>query len=154
MTDSAWILNGKSLNRYKSKEVNGLSASRPYLQKLREELLKMTGLREPPPSSLSHGIKDMLGHQLGLAAFLAVMDALGAESITACGTGLRFGLAYAFLHKIPLRFPGRSLEGVGSSSRADGQCPVFRASSQARILINLPRSCVNDSRIRFMASRR
>ena len=102
VTDSAWILNGKSLSRYKSKEVNGLSASRPYLQRLRDELLRMTGLREPPPSALSHGIRDVLGHQLGLAALLAVMDALGAESITACGTGLRFGLAYAFLHKIPL----------------------------------------------------
>ncbi len=102
VTDSAWVLNGKSLNRYKSKDVNGLSASRPNLQRLRDELLKMSGLREPPPTSLSHGIKDMLGHQLGLAALLAVMDALGVEAITACGTGLRFGLAYAFLHKIPL----------------------------------------------------
>ena len=105
VTDSAWVLNGKSLGRYKSKEVNGLSATRANLQRLRDELLTMTGLREPPPSALSHGIKDMLGHQLGLAALLAVMDALGAEAITACGTGLRFGLAYAFLHKIPLEIP-------------------------------------------------
>jgi exopolyphosphatase/guanosine-5'-triphosphate,3'-diphosphate pyrophosphatase len=102
VTDSAWVMNGKSLNRYKSKDVNGLSASRPNLQRLRDELLKMSGLREPPSTSLSHGIKDMLGHQLGLAALLAVMDALGVEAITACGTGLRFGLSYAFLHKIPL----------------------------------------------------
>ncbi len=73
------------------------------LQKLRDELLRMTGPGEPPHHRrLSHGIKDVLGHQLGLAALLAVMDALGAEAITACGTGLRFGLAYAFLHNIPL----------------------------------------------------
>ena len=106
VTDSAWILNGKSLSRYKSKEVNGLCATRPNLQRLRDELLTMTGLREPPPSALSHGIKDMLGHQLGLAALMAVMDALGAETITACGTGLRFGLALSFLHEIPLAIAG------------------------------------------------
>jgi exopolyphosphatase/pppGpp-phosphohydrolase len=106
VTDSTWILNGKSLGRYKSKEVNGMSATRANLQRLRDELLTMTGLREPPPTALSHGIKDMLGHQLGLAALLAVMDALGAEAITACGTGLRFGLAYAFLHKVPLAIDG------------------------------------------------
>ncbi len=105
VTDSVWILNGKALGRYKSKEVNGLSASRDNLQRLRDDLLKMIGKGEPPPSALSHGIKDVLGHQLGLAALLAVMDALGVESITACGTGLRFGLAFAFLHDIPLAIP-------------------------------------------------
>lgn len=85
--------------------MNGLSASRDNLQRLRDDLLKMIGKGEPPPSALSHGIKDVLGHQLGLAALLAVMDALGVESITACGTGLRFGLAFAFLHDIPLAIP-------------------------------------------------
>jgi exopolyphosphatase/pppGpp-phosphohydrolase len=105
VTDSAWVLNGKSLNRYKSKDVNGLSASHHNLQQLRNELLRTTGLSQVPASALTHGIKDPLGHQLGLAALLAVMDALGARTITACGTGLRFGLAYAFLHDIPLAIP-------------------------------------------------
>jgi exopolyphosphatase/pppGpp-phosphohydrolase len=118
VTDSAWILNGRSLSRYKSKDVNGLSTSRENLQRLRDELLRMSGLGQAPASSLSHGIKDPLGHQLGLAALLAVMDALGVGTITACGTGLRFGLAYAFLHGIPLAIPG-----AGSSKETEGVEP-------------------------------
>ncbi len=108
VTDSAWVLNGKSLSRYKSKEVNGLTASRHNLQALRDNLMTITRPGGPPGSDLSHGIKDSLGHQLGLAALLAVMDALGVSSITACGTGLRFGLAYAFLHGIPLSIAGHA----------------------------------------------
>ena len=105
VTDSAWVLSGRPLSRYKSKEVNGLRVPRATLDRLRDKLMGTSRPNEPVPVGALSRLKDPLGHQLGLATLLAVMDALGARRSTACGTGLRFGLAYAFLHGIPLAMP-------------------------------------------------
>ncbi len=102
VTDAAWLLSGRPLATYKSKEVNGLRATRADLERLRCEVLGDAQQGESTRSAISHDLRDPLAHQLGLATLVAVMDALGAPIITACGTGLRFGLAYAFLHGIPL----------------------------------------------------
>ncbi len=106
VTDAAWLLSGRSLGTYKSREVNGLSVSRADLERWRNQLLGKTQPGESALSAISHELKDPLGHQLGLATLVALMDALGAPAITACGTGLRFGLAYACLHDIPLAITG------------------------------------------------
>jgi exopolyphosphatase / guanosine-5'-triphosphate,3'-diphosphate pyrophosphatase len=106
VTDAAWLLSGRPLASYKSKEVNGQRVSRADLERLRGELLENAQPVESGRSAISHDLRDPLGHQLGLATLVAVMNALGAPIITACGTGLRFGLAYAFLHGIPLAMAG------------------------------------------------
>ena len=102
VTDSAWLLSGDRLSRYKSRYVNGKQAEWKQLRRLHARLAKLTAGGSIGSSSRPPGIRDPLGHQLGLAALLAVLDALGVPVITACGTGLRFGLAFAFLHGIPL----------------------------------------------------
>jgi exopolyphosphatase/pppGpp-phosphohydrolase len=96
VTDSAWALASGRLRCYSSDRVHGLRAAVPDLERLRREVLDG---RLPEGT---RGFHDALGHQLGLAALLAVLRALQAPAVTACGTGLRFGLAYAFLHDIPL----------------------------------------------------
>jgi exopolyphosphatase/pppGpp-phosphohydrolase len=118
VTDAAWLLSGRSLNTYKSKEVNGLRVARADLVSLRGELLGTNRPREPVRCALSQQLGDPLGHQLGLATLVAVMDALGAPIVTACGTGLRFGLAYAFLHGISL-----AMAGSGGTASDAPLCP-------------------------------
>jgi len=49
------------------------------------------------------GIEDAQGHLLGLAVLLPLLKKLDTPAITACGYGLRFGLAYAFLNNRPKR---------------------------------------------------
>jgi exopolyphosphatase/pppGpp-phosphohydrolase len=114
VTDVAWVLSGRPLSTYKSKEVNGLRALRPDLERLRVELLGKSQPGESAPSAIAHELRDPLDHQLGLAALVAVMDALGAPAVVACGTGLRFGLAYACLHDIPL-----AIAGTGGTAHHD-----------------------------------
>ena len=102
VTDSAWLLSGDRLSRYKSRYVNGKQAEWKQLRRLHAGLAKLTAGGSIGSSSRPPGIRDPLGHQLGLAALLAVLDALEVPVLTACGTGLRFGLAFAFVHGIPL----------------------------------------------------
>ncbi len=120
VTDVAWVLSGRPLSTYKSREVNGLRASRPDLERLRGELLGKTQPGEPALSAIAHELREPHDHQLGLAALVAVLDALGATTVAACGTGLRFGLAYAYLHDISL-----AIAGTGGTTHDDQLGPGF-----------------------------
>jgi exopolyphosphatase/pppGpp-phosphohydrolase len=112
VTDSAWLLSGRLLSRYRSRDVNGLRTERGELVRLRAHLSEVTGRAADSASPRLPGIRDPLGLQLGLATLLPVMQALDAPALTACGTGLRFGLAYAFLHGIPLKLARTEPRGV------------------------------------------
>jgi exopolyphosphatase/pppGpp-phosphohydrolase len=96
VTDSAWVLHRGNRQRYRSNLVHGLQVAVKDLEDLRRRLL------EPSRAEDALRLPDPLGHQLGLAALLAMMRFLDVPVLSACGTGLRFGLAYAFLHGLSL----------------------------------------------------
>jgi exopolyphosphatase/pppGpp-phosphohydrolase len=96
VTDSAWILHKGMRVKYRSDLVHGLPLSVKDLESLRRRLL------ESPRAGNSLRLPDPLGHQAGLAGLLAILRCLGVPALAACGTGLRFGLAYAVLHGLPL----------------------------------------------------
>ena len=96
ITDSAWVLHRGNRQKYRSDLVHGLRVTEKDLEDLRRRLL------EPSRAEDALHLPDLLGHQLGLAALLAVLRFLDVPALSACGTGLRFGLAYAFLHDLSL----------------------------------------------------
>ena len=96
VTDSAWVLHLGNRDKYRSDLVHGLRAGVKELKDLRRRL-RETALAENPL-----GLPDPLGQQLGLAALLAILRFLEVPALAACGTGLRFGVAYAMLHGLPL----------------------------------------------------
>ena len=103
MTDSAWLLKHNSRSKFRSGDVHGLPAGVADLEGLRRNLLAAQHLGAVGRETLEEmGIEDAEGHQLGLSVLLALLRRLDAPAITACGFGLRFGLAYAFLNDLPL----------------------------------------------------
>jgi hypothetical protein len=100
-TESAWVLAGRARSGYSSDKVHGLAATTERLREL-HRALSSHDRRTAERTAHKLGIEDPLTHQLGLGALLAVLDRLQAPSITACGYGLRFGLAYAHLHGVLL----------------------------------------------------
>lgn len=98
VTDSAWALSGRPRKKFSSNGVNGMVVQADALHELRQRLL-----HESAAAARGHfGIRDIEAHQLGIAALLNVMNGLGIDRLTACGTGLRFGLCYAELHGLRL----------------------------------------------------
>jgi exopolyphosphatase/guanosine-5'-triphosphate,3'-diphosphate pyrophosphatase len=103
VTDSAWLLKHNSRRKFRSDEVHGLSTGVADLEGLRRNLLAaLHGGARGRELLDDMGIEDAEGHQLGLAVLLPLLRRLDAPAITACGYGLRFGLAYALLNDIPL----------------------------------------------------
>src|SRR5262249_16418137 len=88
---------------FRSGEVHGLAAGITNLEGLRRNLLAALHGGAPGREVLEEmGIEDAEGHQLGLVVLLALLRRLDTAAIAACGYGLRFGLAYAFLTGVPL----------------------------------------------------
>jgi len=103
VTDSAWLLKHNSRRKFRSDDVHGLRAGVADLEVLRRNLLAALHTGAVGREALEErGIEDAEGHQLGLAVLLALLRRLEVPAITACGYGLRFGLAYALLNDIPL----------------------------------------------------
>jgi len=105
VTDSAWLLKHTSRRKFRSGDVHGLRVGVADLEALRRNLLAALHAGAVGRETLEEmGIEDAEGHQLGLSVLLALLRRLDASAITACGYGLRFGLAYALLNDIPLTF--------------------------------------------------
>jgi exopolyphosphatase/pppGpp-phosphohydrolase len=120
VTDSAWLLKHNSRRKFRSDDVHGLVTGVTDLESLRRNLLVALHAGAVGRETLEDmGIEDAEGHQLGLAVLLALLHRLAAPAITACGYGLRFGLAYAFLNDIPLTLaaePRTPARGASESS--------------------------------------
>lgn len=98
ITDAVWQVHSRGDERFRSQRVHGLAAD---IHELRTFL--STAARTPGgAASPDFGPTGDLGP--GLAVAIACFEALGIPRITACGYGLRYGLAYAWLHGIPLGF--------------------------------------------------
>ncbi len=98
VTASAWRIHRRGGTKFSSDKVHGLQVSIEQLHDLREKLASQADGREAD----TVGAKKRLDLQLGLSAILTVSRSMGISNITACGAGLRFGLAFAFLHDIAL----------------------------------------------------
>jgi exopolyphosphatase/guanosine-5'-triphosphate,3'-diphosphate pyrophosphatase len=112
VTTSAWVLHKGVRERYRSDRIHGLRVSVEDLEGLRRRLLEIPRLGNPL------GVPDPLGHQVGLAGLLAILRYLEVSALAACGTGLRFGLAYAVLHGLSLTLAENGMvPGVAASDR-------------------------------------
>ncbi|MBI1915545.1 MAG: hypothetical protein HYS12_12550 [Planctomycetes bacterium] len=103
VTDSAWLLKHNTRKQFRSDDVHGLRAGVADLEGVGRNLLAALHAGAVGRETLEEmGIEDAEGHQLGLSVLLALLRRLDAPAITACGYGLRFGLAYSLLNDIPL----------------------------------------------------
>lgn len=111
VTDAVWLLHGNELRDFRSDRVHGMRVGLPQLKELggkwdREGALVAPANREEKPPESPGGRPDRRAAarqtRLGLEAVCSVLDYLGLPNLTACGTGLRFGIALAELYDLSL----------------------------------------------------